>query len=761
MHHCMRHLKWLMVRPNALRFWSRCAVCASLIFGLVFATTQVVAAPVTVEIVKTQQGYALYRDGEPFAIRGAGMMIDDLARFKAHGGNAIRTWTTSVDDFDIPALLDRAHELGIGVALNLWLKHDRHGFDYNDEQAVQAQFDDLSQDVIKYKDHPALLFWIIGNELNHSYSNPRVWDAVEHLAQFIDEVDPHHPTTTAVAGMSAEVIQAIQERAPSLDFLSFQTYGTLFSVPDLVAQIGFDQPFMITEWGTIGWWEMETTYWGAPVELTSSEKAQVVLRGYEEVMKPLAGQLIGDFVFFWGQKQERTPTWFGVLTAQGEVTETADVLQYKWTGQWPAPSTPKVRSMTLSKLTSRDNVVLLAGQSTTATIDVAYANPDELTYHWEVKPESMATQSGGDFEEAIAGLDHAIVSTSGGNAEIRVEARGAYRLFVRVTDMHGRAAHANIPFFVEDGFQQAQEDLVAEAVMAVAYSGFREGQHPDRGAGAVNPSPDEVLEDLQLLIAEGFSLIRVYDSGQMSRVVLELIRAHELPLKVMLGIWLSAELSNHEGCEWLDQPIPQDELMANRLANNAEVLKAIELANEFPDIVAAVNVGNEALVGWTDHLMPLERVIGFVNQVQQAIEQPVTVAENYDWWARHGASLAAEVDFIGVHTYPVWEGRGIDEGLSYTVENLMAVRKAIGDVPMAVLEAGWATTASEFGERASESAQARYFDELSQWARQANVTVFFFSAFDEPWKGNPTNPMGAEKHWGLFFESRKPKQTLQ
>lgn len=450
MHHCMQPLKWLMVRPNGLFAWSRCALHAGLIFGAVLATNHVVAEPVTVEIVKTEQGYAVHRNGEPLEIRGAGMMIDDLARFKAHGGNAIRTWSTSADEFDIPALLDRAHELGIGVALNLWLKHERHGFDYNDERAVQAQFDSLSQDVLKFKDHPALLFWIIGNELNHSYSNPKVWDAVEEFAKFIDEVDPHHPTTTAVAGMSAEVIQAIQERAPSLDFLSFQTYGTLFSLRDLVAEINFDQPFMITEWGTIGWWEMETTHWGAPIELTSSEKAQVIRRGYEEVMKPMAGQLIGDFVFFWGQKQERTPTWFGVLTPQGEVTEMADVLQYKWTGQWPASTTPTVQSMTLSGRTSRDNVVVLAGQPHTAQINIGYANPEELTYHWEVKPESAATQSGGDFEETIVGLDNAIVSTSGDTAQIQVEARGAYRLFVRVTDAQGRAAHANIPFFVED-----------------------------------------------------------------------------------------------------------------------------------------------------------------------------------------------------------------------------------------------------------------------------------------------------------------------
>ena len=45
-------------------------------------------------------------------------------------------------------------------------------------------------------------------------------------------------------------------------------------------------------------------------------------------------------------------------------------------------------------------------------------------------------------------------------------------------------------------------------------------------------------------------------------------------------------------------------------------------------------------------------------------------------------------------------------------------------------------------------------------ARDSNITVFFFEAFDEPWKGNPDNPLGAEKHWGLFNVDRTPKEVM-
>ncbi|MEM7081641.1 MAG: glycosyl hydrolase [Pseudomonadota bacterium] len=301
---------------------------------------------------------------------------------------------------------------------------------------------------------------------------------------------------------------------------------------------------------------------------------------------------------------------------------------------------------------------------------------------------------------------------------------------------------------------------IAGEVLAVAYSGFREGQHPDRGDGAVNPSREEILEDLNILVAHNFNLIRLYDAGDNSRTTLALIREHKLPIKVLLGMWLQAEVSNHEGCPWLDEPIPDEVLRANTQLNREEVDRGIALARAYADEVVAVNVGNEALVSWNDHMVSVESVIDYVNDVKAAIEQPVTVAENYVWWAESGAELAQHVDFLGVHTYPVWEERDIEQGLSYTLENMAWVRQAIPDTPIAILEAGWATTASEFGPRASEAKQVRYFNELYEWAAREHITVFFFEAFDEPWKGNPADPLGAEKHWGLFKVDRTPKQVI-
>ncbi len=307
---------------------------------------------------------------------------------------------------------------------------------------------------------------------------------------------------------------------------------------------------------------------------------------------------------------------------------------------------------------------------------------------------------------------------------------------------------------------QSRDALLDGRVYAICYSGYRAGQHPDRGSGGIHPTDEQVLEDLQILIRDTpFRLIRVYDCGPHVQSTLRVIEENDLPIRVLLGAWLAAEVSN-PNCPWMPEPYPDEVLADNKLKNAEEIGRAIALAHRYPDIVAAVAVGNEALVDWTDHLVPVESVIAYVRTVKAAIDQPVTVADNFVPWTRH-TDLAAELDFVSVHTYPVWEQRGVEDGLSYTIENMQAVRDALPDATLVITEAGWATTASEFGDRASEEHQLRYYRELYDWAKKVNITTFFFEAFDEPWKGDPNNPLGAEKHWGLYFENRQPKLTIK
>ncbi len=310
--------------------------------------------------------------------------------------------------------------------------------------------------------------------------------------------------------------------------------------------------------------------------------------------------------------------------------------------------------------------------------------------------------------------------------------------------------------------KQTSKDLLNGVSMAVCYSGFRTGQHPDRGEGAINPSDEQILEDLQMISHDSlFNLIRLYDSGENSEAVLRIIKENQLDIKVMLGIWLKAELSAHETCEWLTEPIPAEVLAQNFIANQKEIQEGIRLATKYSESVIAVNVGNEALVEWNDHKVDTDSIISYVQKVQKAIKQPVTVADNYEWWAAKGEKLAKAVDFISIHVYPVWEGKDIEEAMAYTIENVQKVRNALPDSKLVITEAGWATAASEFGERASEEKQKQYYNDLMKWSAEMNITTFFFEAFDEDWKGETANPLGAEKHWGLFSVDRKPKKVME
>lgn len=298
--------------------------------------------------------------------------------------------------------------------------------------------------------------------------------------------------------------------------------------------------------------------------------------------------------------------------------------------------------------------------------------------------------------------------------------------------------------------------------LAVCYSGFRSGQHPDRGNGAINPSYEEIREDLQLLLSETpFKLIRLYDCGENTAMTLRIIQENDLPIKVLLGIWLRAEISNHETCEWLSEPIPDEILSQNKQLNLEEIRQGIVLANEYEDIIVAVNVGNEALVDWNDHKVDVDTIITYVKKVKESISQAVTVADNYKWWADLGKKLSNEVDFISIHLYPVWEGKDIDEGRAYSIENYLEVKSSFPEKAIVITEAGWPSKASEFGERASEQKQQQYYDEMIAWSSENNITIFFFEAFDEDWKGDPNNPDGAEKHWGLYNVNRQDKLVVK
>lgn len=292
---------------------------------------------------------------------------------------------------------------------------------------------------------------------------------------------------------------------------------------------------------------------------------------------------------------------------------------------------------------------------------------------------------------------------------------------------------------------------------AICYSGYREGQSPITGDF---PTYDQVREDLGILAAN-WKYLRLYDCSRHAEIVLEVIRRESLDFKVMLGADMRAEMSN-PNCPW-GADYDDETLSANRRANVEEIDRMIGLANRYADCVFSASVGNEASVEWTDHMVPTEKLIDYVRRTKQAIEQPVTFCENYVPWGYKLGALVAELDFISVHTYPVWEYLTVDAALEYTRDNYHSVARHYPDKPVVITEAGWTTASNGRGIEpwnASEEFQAIYYRQLMDWTTEAGILTFVFEAFDEPWKGSP-DPLEPEKHWGLFTVDRLPKLVMQ
>jgi exo-beta-1,3-glucanase (GH17 family) len=292
---------------------------------------------------------------------------------------------------------------------------------------------------------------------------------------------------------------------------------------------------------------------------------------------------------------------------------------------------------------------------------------------------------------------------------------------------------------------------------AICYSGYREGQNP--GAG-IYPSYAEIKEDL-LILAKNWRYLRLYDCSPHAETVLEVISTERFDFKVMLGVDIAAEMSNPH-CPW-GAEFSDEVLDANRQYNGEEIDRAITLANRYTDIVFSISVGNEASVEWTDHMVPVDRLIAHVHRIKAATKQPVTFCENYDPWTYKLEPLAAELDFISVHTYPAWEYRTMEDALEYTKQNYHSVANHYPNKPVIITEAGWTTASNGRGIEpwnASEELQAKYYEQLLEWTTREKVLTFVFEAFDEPWKGS-SHPEEPEKHWGLFCVQRKPKLVMQ
>jgi len=417
---------------------------------LLFSQTGAAPGPIKTEIKKEDGRFQLYRGGKPYLIKGVVYVGDMGGRFPlkdvaAHGANSIRS-SGGV------AVLDEAHRLGLSVLVNLPMRMESvHKFDYSDEKSVREQFEKMKERVLQLKDHPAVLAWSIGNELSVGYTNKSVWNAVNDVARMIHETDPFHPTMTVIGdgSINSGDILEIKKRAPDLDILGINYYRNVETVPAKIRQYDWEKPYVLTEWGPSGDWQVPRTEWKASIEESSSEKAQRYLERYQNVVLKDSERCLGSYAFIWGARHERTQTWYGMHLDTGERTEAVNVMQYVWTGRWPSNRAPRIESLRIDGRAAAENVYLKPGASHKALVRVADPENDPMRFRWEILAEVERAGYAGMGEKRSAPIPELIEKAEGPELFFKAPAQeGAYRVFVFVMDGQGNGATANIPFFV-------------------------------------------------------------------------------------------------------------------------------------------------------------------------------------------------------------------------------------------------------------------------------------------------------------------------
>ena len=390
-----------------------------------------------VTLQKRGTRFELLRNGKPYAIKGVGGDTR-LAELAAAGGNTIRTW----DSKNLGPLLDEAHKHGLTVTAGLWLGHQRHGFNYQDQDAVLKQLDEKLTFVRKHKNHPALLMWGVGNEAEGDGNDPSVWFATNQLAREIKRIDANHPTMTVIAevGENAAKVRSIERFCPDIDIIGINSYGGIETLGKRFRAAGGSKPYVVTEHGTLGPWEVGKTSWGSPIEWSSTKKAAFYAKGYRANVVAQADVCLGSYAFMWGDKQETTATWFGMLLPDGTRLGAVDAMTEVWTGTKSRNLAPVISSL---KMDQAGNVK--PGATLTAVVSASDPEGDTLKYKWVLRTDSATIGAGGDQQAAESTIDGAVKFEAGKASVTMPKDGGGYRLFVYVYDGEGGAAVANVP----------------------------------------------------------------------------------------------------------------------------------------------------------------------------------------------------------------------------------------------------------------------------------------------------------------------------
>ena len=427
-------------------------------FALVFSSCSNVPKEGVVILPDDNGGYSLYIDGQKTQIYGIGGS-NRLSDASENGANSFRSWGGNVER--IKKDIEKAAANNMYIMQGIGLSH-RHSDYLNDDYKNRLR-EEVRTLAETFKDDRNILIWGIGNEIQLDGANGEAeWTFVNELSEIIKSIDKRHLTSTVISH-SASALDSIAKYAPSLDLIGINSYGNIAQLAEMVDNSDYKGAYLVTEWGPTGWWECPRTEWGAPIEQTSKEKRQVYEKRYtQDIMK--SNRCLGSYCFLWGQKEERTPTWFCMfvesnvegLPLNGEKTPMVEAMQRVWTGREPDQTAPVVGGMTVNGKLAIDSPRVAKGQKFVSQIEASDREGDSLSYVWELLWEATKTAHGGAYEPRPDRVGECF-TTNEPRLELSLNEVGNYRLYCYVLDGTGFVSTANVPFQVTDSRSKLPE----------------------------------------------------------------------------------------------------------------------------------------------------------------------------------------------------------------------------------------------------------------------------------------------------------------
>ena len=403
----------------------------------------------TVHLKKDGQGYQLIRNGEPFFIKGA----SGKPHFKelvASGMNTLRVY----DTINLQAVLDSAQAYGIAVIVDFPLPKSRYIDSYYDRPKKMDRTIRLFKKIVqRHKNHPALLMWNLGNELDFPYRphyNP-FYQSYNRILEMIHREDPNHPVSTSLTNFQRRTITNIRFKIPDLDLLNINTFGALKTLEEDLESFAWmwDGPYMVSEWGVNGYFEVEYTVWGAPLEDSSWKKAERIEERYQSHMPVDHARFVGSCVFYWGRKQERTETWFNIFTDRGKPNEMYNAMCSVFGKEEAKQEVPPLNYVLIEQEGGKENIILSKGSVYQAKA-VFKEKPDSAQFQgrWRITPEDWFSLYL-DSVPPVLDLDQLIIDKT--DSTLRFKAppdEGPFRLYYESEYKNGLASTANTPFYV-------------------------------------------------------------------------------------------------------------------------------------------------------------------------------------------------------------------------------------------------------------------------------------------------------------------------